>query len=94
MGLEVALVVGWLMELDPPPDVTEERVLRVVEVTLLARYGHEVGQRLNREFVEAFEECGMPLISKKRFVLLSELDEGLCRLDWSAFGYTSREGNR
>ena len=33
----------------------DERILRPVEAELLARYGHELGFRLNKEFVEAFD---------------------------------------
>jgi hypothetical protein len=64
MAAEVEVVIGWLMELDLPPGVTEDGDLRPVEAYLLALYGHEAGRRLNGEFVEVFERAGMPLISK------------------------------
>ena len=60
---EVDTLVGWLLELRPPPGAIERRILGPVEEYLLARYGHEVGMRLNAEFVRAFEAHGMSLIA-------------------------------
>jgi hypothetical protein len=39
---------------------TVERIVHPVESELFARYGHELGARLNAEFVEAFEGYGVP----------------------------------
>ena len=64
MVAEVEVVIGWLLELGLPAGVTEDGLLGPVEMCLLDRYGHELGQRLNREFVEAFEGSGMPLVFK------------------------------
>jgi hypothetical protein len=63
MVAEIEVVVGWLMELGLPSGVVETEVLAPVGTYLLARYGHEAGQRLNTEFVEAFEAAGMDLIA-------------------------------
>ncbi len=53
--MQVALVVGWLGELDLAPGAVEDDVLGPVMAELLARYGHEVGRRLCGDFVGAFE---------------------------------------
>ena len=66
MSAEIDLVVGWLLELDLPPGLAQARVLAPVESYLFARYGHEVGRRLNDQFLDAFEANGMGLLARDR----------------------------
>ena len=65
MAAEVATLVGWLLEIRLPAGAAERGILDPVEDHLLTRYGHEVGRRLNGEFIEAFEHAGMGLISRR-----------------------------
>lgn len=58
MVAEVQVVAGWVVEMGLDHRQTDERVLCPVEAELIARYGHEVGPRLNRLFLEAFD--GLP----------------------------------
>ncbi len=62
MVAEVQTVVGWLLELDLPPNRTLGGILVPVERYLLTHYGSEAGRCLNAEFVEAFEKFGMGLL--------------------------------
>jgi hypothetical protein len=55
MATKVQAVAIWVDELDLSVDETDEQVLRPVEAELLARYGHEAGVRISREFLDAFE---------------------------------------
>jgi hypothetical protein len=55
MAAKVQAVAIWVDELDFSIGETDEQVLRPVEAELLARYGHEAGVRISREFLEAFE---------------------------------------
>ena len=64
MTAEIDLLVGWLLELHLPPGVAQAEILIPVETYLFARYGHEVGSRLNAEFIEAFEANGMALLAR------------------------------
>ena len=56
MIAEVQTVVGFVGELGLGlgSREVEERIVIPVEGELLTRYGHEVGRRLNAEFVSAF----------------------------------------
>lgn len=55
MVSEVQTVAGMVLELDLGVGETDDCILRPVEQELLMRYGHEVGPRLNTEFLKAFE---------------------------------------
>ncbi|MHC5536954.1 hypothetical protein ACYOEI_01615 [Singulisphaera rosea] len=55
MAAEVAVAVGWISEWGIPLCDAVELVARPVEWGLLNRYGHELGRRLDAEFMEAFE---------------------------------------
>jgi hypothetical protein len=55
MTAEIQMVAGFVRELDFSRDGVESRIIRPVEVELVARYGHEVGPRLASRFFEAFE---------------------------------------
>ncbi len=65
MIAEIHTVVGFLLELNLPEGATERGILGPMDDYLLARYGHEVGRRLNAEFLDAFEEVGMPLLTRR-----------------------------
>jgi hypothetical protein len=39
---------------------TVEKILHPVEAEIFARYGHELGSRLNSQFLMAFENCNLP----------------------------------
>jgi hypothetical protein len=39
---------------------TVEQILKPVEIEIFARYGHELGSRLNSQFLMAFEGYGLP----------------------------------
>ena len=60
MVAEVQVVAGWVAEMGLKPGQTDELILRPVEAELFARYGHELGLRLNRMFLEAID--GLPRI--------------------------------
>jgi hypothetical protein len=55
MVVKVQAVAVWVDELGFSIGETDEHVLRPVEAELLARYGHEAGVRISREFLDAFE---------------------------------------
>jgi hypothetical protein len=58
MVAEVRAVVEGIVVMGLGIGETDSLVLRPVEAELLARYGPEVGTRINAEFVEAFEGWG------------------------------------
>ena len=62
MAAEVELLIGYLLELDLSPGMAEAGVLKPVGTQLVTRYGHEVGRRLDAEFMKVFEGAGMPMI--------------------------------
>jgi len=58
MASEIQTIADWALQSDFEPAQTDEQILRPVEASLLARYGHELGPRLNRQFLAAFEAVG------------------------------------
>jgi len=58
MVADVQVVADEVASLDLKMSETDERILRPVETELFARYGHEVGSRMNTEFLMAFEGFG------------------------------------
>ena len=58
MIAEARAVAAWTRELSLGPGETDERILRPLEAEMIARYGHELGSRLNHEFLKAFEDFG------------------------------------
>ncbi len=67
MVAEVEVIIGWLMELNLPSGATRRGLLWPVQDDLITLYGHEEGQRLNKEFAEVFEGPGMPLIFQRKY---------------------------
>jgi len=63
MVAEVQAVARSVEELGMAMD---ERILLPVESELLARYGQEVGRRLNAEFARAFKGSAMPVLCHAR----------------------------
>ena len=66
MVAEVQAVARSAEELGMGDRAKDERILLSVESELLARYGQEVGRRLNAEFARAFRGSGMPVLSHAR----------------------------
>ena len=62
MVAEVQTVAGWVEELGMGGMAADEQILLPVELELLARYGHEVGRRLNAEFARAFKGSAVPVL--------------------------------
>ncbi len=62
MVAETQAHAAWIWDLGMRPDETIGHILRPVEAELIARYGHDVGGRLNREFLKAFGAFGAGLI--------------------------------
>jgi len=58
MVSEVQAVAAWVLDLDLDPGRIDERILRPVRAALVARYGHELGTRFEREFLTAFDSVG------------------------------------
>jgi hypothetical protein len=58
MIADVRAVADLVARLELGTDEIDELILRPVEAELRARYGHELGFRLNNEFVGAFEGTG------------------------------------
>jgi hypothetical protein len=58
MIAEVQAHAAWVTEMGLGPGEVVERVLRPVEAELTARYGCELGSRLNADFLKAFENYG------------------------------------
>ena len=58
MIAEVQAHAAWVTEMGLGPGEVVERVLRPVEAELTARYGCELGNRLNSDFLKAFENYG------------------------------------
>jgi len=59
MIAEVQAHAAWVAEMGLEPCEVVDRVLRPVEAELTARYGCELGTRLNADFLKAFEGYGM-----------------------------------
>ena len=55
MSSEIRAAVGWLADSGLDGRALDGVVVDPVEEELIARFGHEVGFRLNREFVRAFD---------------------------------------
>jgi len=55
MAAEVAVAVGWLSEWGLSLGEAVDLIAVPVGETLVSRYGHEVGRRLDSEFMGAFE---------------------------------------
>lgn len=55
MAAEVQVLTGWIFEAGLKPEEVERRILRAIGDELVARYGHEVGPRLNAEFLAVFD---------------------------------------
>ena len=55
MSSEIGEAVGWLAGSGLDGRALDDAVVEPVEEELMARFGHEVGSRLNREFVRAFD---------------------------------------
>lgn len=53
MIAEIQAHAAWVMELDIRPGAADEGILRPVEVGRLARYGPELGVRLDADFLKA-----------------------------------------
>ncbi len=60
MVAEIQAVAEEVKKLSLGIDVVAERVFRPVEAELFVRYGHELGVRMNRQFLTAFEGHGIP----------------------------------
>lgn len=58
MASEVQAMAGRVGEIGVKPGEADGHILRPVEAELLARYGHELGPRLTRMFLEAFGNPG------------------------------------
>lgn len=54
---EVATVVGWLQQVGMTPTDTEEHIVIRMRVTLRDRYGHEVGKRINHDFLACLDQA-------------------------------------
>src|SRR4051812_42543057 len=61
MLAEFRTVAAKVKELGLGPKATGERLLGPVEAELIARYGIEVGRKINAEFLRAFEEVIVPV---------------------------------
>ena len=57
---EIREAVGWLADAGLDHRAMDDKVIEPVEGELMARYGHELGFRLNREFVRAFDATIYP----------------------------------
>ncbi len=55
MTVEVQVIAGFVEEWKLKPTEVNRRVIRPLEVNLIARFGHELGPRLLLEFLRAFE---------------------------------------
>ena len=55
MSTEIRAAVGWLADSGLDGGALDGGVVDPVEGELVARFGHELGSRLNREFVRAFD---------------------------------------
>jgi len=55
MTAEIRVMAGWVAEWGMGQVEVDGLILRPVEAELHARYGHELGPRLNRLFLEAFD---------------------------------------
>jgi hypothetical protein len=55
MIAEIEMLAGWALEMSLVPDDIETMLWQPVREELTARFGHEVGPRLNVAFLQAFE---------------------------------------
>ena len=66
MASEVQAVARSVEEAGLGGMAADERILLPVESELLARYGQEVGRRLNAEFARAYKGSAMPVLLHAR----------------------------
>ena len=59
MIAEVQVIAGFVEELGFERGEAEERIIRPVELELIARYGYEVGPRMAVQFANAFQSLGV-----------------------------------
>jgi len=62
MIAETQAHASWIMNFHGQSPMTAERILRSVEDELVSRYGRDIGGRLNREFLQAFDSFGTSLL--------------------------------
>jgi hypothetical protein len=60
MVADIQSVAAEVGKLSLGVDEVVERILRPVETEFYLRYGHELGSRLNKHFLWAFEDHGPP----------------------------------
>jgi len=53
---------SWILQLASRSPSAADRVLRSVEDELVFRYGRDIGGKLNREFLQAFDSFGSSLL--------------------------------
>jgi hypothetical protein len=62
MAAETQAQAFWILHLASRSPSAADRVLRSVEDELVSRYGRDIGGRLNREFLQAFDSFGTSLL--------------------------------
>jgi len=59
MIAETQAHAAWILDLGMQSGETAERIFRPIEAALIARYGPEVGNGLNSEFLKTFDAFGI-----------------------------------